>query len=206
MSLEQVLVFPTTVLSAIMKEPYGLCCEATAIDTFRRLMASDLLFYLDREIAEKTPDYKQIIPYTLFRQGGKYFAYQRTKKGGESRLHDKWSLGVGGHINPRDGKGKVGYLNAFWRELDEEVEFCFKHGICSEMVKENIVGLLYDPSNEVGKVHFGVVHLIDLDPHVVMKTFDPALDCGRFEDAAGIISRKRDFENWSQLLIDNIVE
>ncbi len=59
-------------------------------------------FYVERERAERTPEWKQVIPYSVVLCDGKVFLLRRTKGGGEARLFDKLSIGVGGHINPID--------------------------------------------------------------------------------------------------------
>ena len=38
---------------------------------------------------------------------------QRTTAGGDARLHDRYSIGVGGHLNPGDG-GLLGGLRREW--------------------------------------------------------------------------------------------
>ncbi len=40
---------------------------------------------------------------------------QRTRAGADQRLHDRWSIGVGGHLNPGDGD-LTGGLEREWRE------------------------------------------------------------------------------------------
>ena len=47
--------------------------------------------------------FKQVIPYLVLRDGERYFLMRRTRAGGDARLHDRWSIGVGGHLNPGDG-------------------------------------------------------------------------------------------------------
>src|SRR5260221_14144574 len=46
---------------------------------------------------------KQVIPYLVLRDGPRYFLMRGTRAGGDARLHDRWSIGVGGHLNPGDG-------------------------------------------------------------------------------------------------------
>lgn len=58
--------------------------------------------FLQRTAAENDPNYRQIIPYALLRHGAFVFRYRRTVAGQDPRLHNKYSLGVGGHINRRD--------------------------------------------------------------------------------------------------------
>ena len=75
--------------------------------------------FIDREIAEQSPQYKQIIAYAIFCHDGRVLSYARTSKGNEARLHDKYSLGIGGHINPVDGiaDSLSTYLSGVEREI-----------------------------------------------------------------------------------------
>src|SRR2546426_10356087 len=52
-----------------------------------------------RASMEEDPSFKQIIPYLIVRHRGRLFLVQRSTEGGETRLHGKYSIGVGGHIN-----------------------------------------------------------------------------------------------------------
>ncbi|HWW59870.1 MAG TPA: NUDIX hydrolase, partial [Thermoanaerobaculia bacterium] len=53
-------------------------------------------FFIDRATAEVSPQYKQIIPYVIIRHDDSFFLLQRTRKQTEARLHDKFSIGIGG--------------------------------------------------------------------------------------------------------------
>lgn len=114
--------------------------------------------WLRRDDAEKNFDYKQIIPYTIVRdvEHSNVLAYRRTTSQGESRLHDKWSIGFGGHLNPedvhhRDGKMQCNYVWAgAVRELNEEV-------YVPGLISMHHIGFVNDDVNEVGEVHLGVV-------------------------------------------------
>ena len=71
--------------------------------------------YGPRERMERDPSQKQIIPYVVLRDADAYFLMRRTRAGGDARLHDRWSIGVGGHLNPGDD-GLLGGLRREWRE------------------------------------------------------------------------------------------
>lgn len=68
-----------------------------------------------RSAVESDPRWKQVIPYLVMRDGSDYFLMQRTREGADARLHDRWSIGIGGHLNPGDG-GIAGGLEREWRE------------------------------------------------------------------------------------------
>ena len=106
--------------------------------------------YAPRDAMEHDPTHKQIIPYLVLRDGDRYFLMRRTRAGADQRLHDRWSIGVGGHLNPGDD-GLLGGLRREWREeLDADFEPAFEP-----------LALLNDDTTDVGAVHLGVVFVAD---------------------------------------------
>ncbi len=78
-----------------------------------------------RSAMEDDPDWKQVIPYPILRDGPRWFLMRRTRAGSDARLHDRYSIGVGGHVNPDDG-GLDGDLSAaLRREWTEELAVDF---------------------------------------------------------------------------------
>lgn len=160
--------------------------------------SKDLKFTL-REAAEKDFALKQLIPYVLLVREGKVLFYVRGKKSGESRLQWKGSVGIGGHINPVDDSlfsnmadGSRGlYDAAVEREVGEEV-------VLGSVLSKRVVGLINDDSNEVGKVHLGVVHLWELGPEEVTKA-EGAVTQLEFLTPDEILGRKDvEVESWSR--------
>ena len=159
-------------------------------------------FFMDRGKAEDDPSFKQIIPYALFHHNGKYLHYTRGKSGGESRLHAQGSVGVGGHINPVDERadplGKATYLAGVEREIDEELNITGGH-------QNRIVGLLNDDSNDVGKVHLGVVHIFDLESEDVTSAED-ALANLAFQSSEDLTGKLHgSLETWSRFCVDKLI-
>ena len=52
---------------------------------------------MPRPAAETDRSIKQIIPYLVLRDGDRIFLMKRTRAGGDARLHDQYTIGVGGH-------------------------------------------------------------------------------------------------------------
>ena len=145
---EQVLAVATDYLSSVLRQ--GFFEEPTA-EIFSIIESKGI--FLDREEAEKDPSYKQIIPYTVVSFKRQYLLYRRTKKQGENRLHNKMSLGFGGHINPEDnetGRNTNLILSGLAREINEEIFIPGFRAITHR-------GFIYDDSTPVGSVHLGVV-------------------------------------------------
>ena len=132
--------------------------------------------FMDRVLAEQSPRFKQIIAYAIFCHRGRVLAYSRTAKGNETRLHDKWSLGIGGHINPVDGLADnlSTYLSGVEREIREEITF-------SGSAQQQLYAVINDDTNEVGSVHLGIVHRFDLESEHVSAN-EKALDNLGFRD------------------------
>lgn len=113
------------------------------------------VLYLDRAQAEHDHRYKQIIPYALIVCGDKILRYRRGKRGVESRLHGLYSIGVGGHILEQDNwpfSRSLGYREAMRRRLREELDI--------DVTGEIAVAVINDDGNDVGRFHFGVVHVV----------------------------------------------
>ena len=159
-------------------------------------------FFMDRGQAEEDPSFKQIIPYALFHHKGRYLHYTRGKSGGESRLHSQGSLGIGGHINPIDERadplGRETYLAGVEREIGEELNISGGH-------QNRIVGLLNDDSNDVGKVHLGIVHIFDLESDDVTSAEDALANLAfqSVEDLKG--SLHETLETWSKFCAGELI-
>lgn len=152
MAKEKVLCFEHTLLQRL-----GVF-QGMSLDIEKYMSAlttrSNVL-YLDRTQAEQDHRYKQIIPYALIVCGDKILRYRRGKRGVESRLHGLYSVGVGGHILEQDNwpfSRGLGYREAMRRRLREELDI--------DVTGEIAVAVINDDSNDVGRYHFGVVHIV----------------------------------------------
>lgn len=193
---EEVLVVPRALLEEIgMFEGISTANLENAV---ARLLDPENHFFMDRALAEEDPSHKQLIPYCIFRCGDRVLHYTRGKAGGESRLHAKISVGVGGHVNPIDtGGGRTGpsaYHAAVTREIEEELDLPEEH-------EHRIIALLNDESNPVGQVHLGIVHLIELKSDAVASREDALTDLGF--SALGELNGTQfeRLETWSQFCI-----
>lgn len=191
---EQVLVVPRSAFeevgafNGVRKNPQ---------DYLEAFLKPGVAHFLDREIAENSPQFKQIIAYAIFRHEGRILSYARTAKGNEARLHDKFSLGIGGHINPIDGIAESlhTYLAGVEREIREEINF-------SGSASQQLYAVINDDTNEVGSVHLGIVHLFELDTDTVTPN-EKALDKLAFrslDELGGQLYPK--LETWSAICVD----
>jgi predicted NUDIX family phosphoesterase len=145
-----------------------------------------------RSSVEDDPGLKQLIPYLVVRDGPAWFLMRRTRGGADARLHDLWSLGVGGHLNPGDD----GVLEGLRREWHEEVEAAFDPA-------PRFVGLLNDDSTPVGRVHLGLVFEIDAAGRSVAVREKDKLS-GEFAETASVRAVADRLETWSRLVFERL--
>lgn len=147
--------------------------------------------YMERALAETNFSYKQIIPYMIFTFEGKYFVMQRRANASEQRLAGKLSLGIGGHMNKEDMDGKTMFDWAH-REFEEEVSYTGK-------LKITTLGILNDDSNDVGKVHLGLVILAQGDNgQIAIKSEHKS---GELLTKDECFQKFDKFESWSQTIL-----
>lgn len=163
------------------------------------LLAPSNTSFMPRSKAEVDPSFKQLIPYSILTANRKILRYFRGSGSGEARLHAKGSIGVGGHINSGDvissSVDRSVYERAVDREINEEL-----HGLPA--FTEKIVALLNDDSNDVGKVHLGVVHHFQLESDSVSAA-ESALRGLEFVSLEALRKEKDGLETWSQILVDH---
>jgi len=156
--------------------------------------------FMAREQAETNPDFKQIIPYVLITDGKNVLHYVRGKKAGEQRLVAKGSVGIGGHINDEDHTLFAFGLQAFQEAVKREI--CEELAIQGEF-DAHPVGLINDDSTEVGRVHFGIVHVLICTPERVKKN-EQVITQVEFIPIKELKAKREQMETWSQLCLDNI--
>lgn len=118
--------------------------------------------FIPRSMAETNPALKQIIPYIVLQTSDYSHTAVYNRQGSEKRLHDLWSIGIGGHINPIDqskdaASFKQVLMAGMIRELNEELACFPKTDIPS------FLGVISEEKTEVGKVHLGAVFRILTD-------------------------------------------
>lgn len=196
---EHVLVVPTEVFHRL-GHFQGFCGEPDRY--LADLLKPGHVSYRPRSEMEQDPCFKQLIPYVIFRHlnaagDDTVFQYTRGKGQGEQRLHSKRSVGVGGHISADDlaavrTHADV-YAEGMRRELDEEVRI-------ETPRQERCVGLINDDETEVGRVHLGVVHLVDVTEPNVFPREDEIIEAG-FRPVEQLLRELDGFETWSQICL-----
>lgn len=186
--VEHVLVIPR---AAVMGDPGWLGVTSDHLEGFEDMVAREGRFEPRPEM-ELDRTWKQVIPYLVLRDGERYFLMRRTKAGTDARLHDRWSIGVGGHLNRGDGD-LAGGLRREWHEelrADFEPEF-------------ELIGLLNDDTTDVGSVHLGVVYVADAGglPVAIRETEKLSGGFATPNEVADVVDR---METWSALVFDHL--
>lgn len=94
---------------------------------------------------------KQVIPYVIVLDPTNNILIYR-RRGTETRLHDLWSLGIGGHINDTDhvpSNFKATLFSGMKRECFEEMG--------TEIKDFSLLGIINEEQTDVGHSHIGIV-------------------------------------------------
>lgn len=201
MADEQILCFPRSAL-----EPIGYF-EGLRVDVDRYLpevITYPVADFRPRSEVEEDPSFLQVIPYVLVMCDDEVFRYRRGEAGTEGRLHDLYSVGVGGHINSGDYRGEdwsapldeVGYYTAMYRELEEELILSRSAGSIGAVAVLNL------EDTPVDRVHFGVVHVLQVEDRSTVEAREDCLDQGEFVQIGRAAEDDVNYESWSRLCLD----
>jgi len=193
-----VLVIPRHELFGTEPSPHGFGTDR--LDEFYETICRRATF-IPRSDAERCYQFKQVIPYMLVAHGSRVFMLHRYASQTEARLHDKYSIGVGGHIDlgPDTGKGaeipeiiEAGLRRELHEELDLNTEYSYRP-----------IGYLNDDSNDVGQVHFGLVFLVRCESDEVAVRENDMME-GKFASIDELTEAAPKMETWSQLLVPHV--
>lgn len=192
---EHVLVVPTSVFHEL---GHFQGFQQDAETYLQVLLRPENVSYRPRPAMEQDPSFKQLIPYVIFQHEGpgglELFQYTRGSGQGESRLHAKRSIGVGGHVSSIDADvGSDPYDEGLRRELDEEVSIEADY-------TPRLAGLINDDETEVGRVHLGVVHIYQIQSPAISPREDEMHAAG-FQAVDQLLTEAEAFETWSQICL-----
>lgn len=177
---------------------------------------------------ETDENFGQAIPYVILTQRGNIFAYQRTELAGEERLHGNISVGFGGHVGFADLVQNHGVLNltgtlnaAMFRELNEEIILDYRGEktisfrqfyedqirACetpeqAEELKPELLGMINDTSNEVGRVHYAIVFRYEIPSDYRPACAEKELSNIGWIDPKVLVHTEK-IENWSRIVLEN---
>jgi predicted NUDIX family phosphoesterase len=156
--------------------------------------------YRPRHLVEEDPEQQQVIPYCIVHHPDDetFLLTKRLRRSSERRLHNLYSLGVGGHINPGDGMVTDPVVGGLIREWGEEIA-------CPVPAMARLVAVLNDDSTPVARHHLGLVFLVEpLAGAVSIRETE------KLEGEALSLDAMRPYylsmESWSQLCYDDLID
>jgi len=156
--------------------------------------------FLSRDLLENDPLYKQLIPYGVISCDDFVFMFNRKSAQTEKRLHNKYSLGVGGHSNPLDDEISDYFIEELKREFYEEVSMVDNCALNSV----ELIGFINDDTTSVGEVHIGMYYNISLSAKALqVKEVDKM--SGFWIHNEEIAKYYLQMESWSQIIYDSQV-
>jgi predicted NUDIX family phosphoesterase len=169
-------------------------------DTARALplvFRADAAFFSERDKAEVSKQFRQIIPYVVLCAGSRVCTYVRGSVN-EPRLKGRRSIGFGGHVilSDRDHTKTPfnWYLQGLRRELREEI------GVAVPS-REHTLAIISDETSAVGSVHIGILHLWEVSEAEIKAREADILDLAFM--ALPQLRRRRDYlESWSKISLD----
>lgn len=170
-------------------------------DVLNRIVQKSL--FRKRDELEEDPSFKQIIPYAIISCKESFYLFRRTSKQAEKRLHNKLTLGVGGHMNPNKSMEPNEHyiIDELKRELFEEVQLkkgCFIEGI-------QFIGFINDDTIPVGRVHIGLLYNIRLsNKDVIINETDKMT--AKWVDKPDLSGFYEGMETWSKIAFDNYIK
>src|ERR1700726_2721109 len=188
---EEVLVVPR---NALFAGSQWTGFRDAGLDELLARVRANYRFRPRREV-EEDPAEPQIIPYVVFRHDDRYFLTHRLRRSSERRLRHLYSLGVGGHINPEDVAGAPDPIDAGLSPGGEE------GGGYDGPFSTRLLGAINDQTTPVGRVHVGLIFLVEGDrPEISIREVDKL--AGALFSLAPLRSYYLDMESWSQLIFD----
>lgn len=164
------------------------------------------LISIPRYIAETNTDYLQLLPYVVVqKKSGEILMYRRGKAGQEAKLHDKYSIGLGGHVDESLDYFEETYSNeSVWKILNRNIARELKEEIGKSafnlLPKTCLVTQDLDNPKEVGWYHIGILYVF-----TVPNDFEPVTeDQGMKEFVWKTLEElsQINLETWSQSVLD----
>jgi len=193
---EIVFAFPTDAFWKLI--PYketGLIQENSEV---LKIIVQNGVFRKRSEL-EEDPSFKQIIPYAVLSSGDSFYLFKRSPGQREKRLHNKFTLGAGGHMNPGDSTepDEQYLIDELKRELSEEVRL--QNGCLIEKIE--FIGFINDDTIPVGRFHIGLLYNI----HVTNKEVfinEPDKMTAEWIEKSDLAEFYEGMETWSKIVFD----
>ena len=207
---ELVFAIPTVELWGLMTyKEQGLIHGNS--DVLNRIVQNGL--FRKRNELEEDPSFKQIIPYAIIsckepkrsgvRRSQSFYLFKRTSKQTEKRLHNQLTLGVGGHMNPRNAMepNEQYLIDELKREFFEEVKLL--NGCLIEAI--DFIGFINDDTISVGRVHIGLLYNIQVSNKDVFINETEKM-IADWIDKPDLVEFYEELETWTKIAFDYYIK
>lgn len=204
-------------IMCLSKEQLFLNGSPSAIEIERATTCPGIAVMRKRGEVETDTSLLQPIPYAVIiapfgeEKEARTLVYKRSAAGGETRLQDKYSVGVGGHINAFDiahyfvdTEEKSPCSACLLREVTEELGV--KELKCEAILMDPKP--IYDDSEAVSSVHIGLNYTLILSEVPTIEAED-ALASVEWIPVASLVPGNEIYdklEGWSKIVITSIVD
>jgi predicted NUDIX family phosphoesterase len=190
------------------------------LEGFEKLLDPARHTYLPRESVETDEDWLQIVPYVMVRHprpdnddGDWFLGYVRPNEQMEDRLAGRHSIGIGGHVSQTDNHAVLPHSSEMRKlltmvdvaALSAPVARGLVREISEELVLRDIrgcqpVGLIYDSSTTVGRVHLGVAMVLDV-ASTSLASNDAGVTNLQWMSYRSLHTQRDMYESWSRFCI-----
>ena len=169
--------------------------------------------FIERDAAETNKDIKQLIPYCVVRFEDQVLSYSRGPTLGEERLHGKFSIGFGGHVDKTDIDEHNGIIDVFSNNKSEAIERTFYLALERELEEElGLTGdyyyierqILIDNQTDVGKVHLGVWYDVYVSDVNDVSPKESGIQNFEWKSIQDLKENVDNYENWSRFCISGL--
>lgn len=156
-----------------------------------------------RNESEEDPSFKQIIPYAVISNQESFYLFRRAPGQTEKRLQHKFSLGVGGHMNPSSSTelNEQYLIDELRRELFEEVRL---FDGCS-IADIEFIGFINDDTIPVGRVHIGLLFNIRVSNKNVYVNETNKMT-GAWVEKSNLAGFYEGMETWTRIVFDQYIK
>ena len=168
-ALQKVLVVPRQAVAQVCNKE-GFFSDPSSIYIVKGAIEKQGIF-VDRQTAESTESYQQIVACSIVRKGEKVLCIRRTKTSNRAALRLRWTVVLGGHVDDTEADLINPVESCLLRELDEEL------GI-KPLTIPTLLGVVVDPGTPVGRLHLGILYDVAVPMETI--TLSPKRDVGEF--------------------------
>ena len=194
---EVIIAVPRVAIDSLLREvSYGFISHN--LDQSYKLVLENCV-EINRQIAETDETHKQLIPYVIVKYEDSYLLLSRKNTQAEVRLHNKMSIGLGGHLNPIDSyQGYDIIIGGLIRELQEEVKL-------EDFDVPQFLGFINDDVSEVGRVHLGLLFEIESTSFNVEIIEKDKME-GSWASLSELNTNYDLLESWSKIAFDSYIK